>query len=397
MLGVDAGSARTAAVLVELTEGGPQVVGVGLLPSAGLRKGVVVDLAAAATSIKEAVAQACQMAGRPGVTRAVMGISGPHLRSVVGSATRPVHRPAAGVSAEDLRAVLKDAADGVDQAEGREVIHVVPRQYQLDQSGPLADPLGLMGRSLTAEAHLITGDSAPVQNYLLAAREAGLDVVDYQVGIRAAGEAVLTRQEREAGVLFLDIGAGTTGVAVYDQGLLYHVTILPVGSEHITTDLAVLLQTPVSIAERLKIERGWATADLSASEPFELPSPSGQRVREVTERQVAEIIEPRVHEILQLSAQAVKRSGYTGLFPAGLVLTGGGSRLRGLLEVAADGLGLPARLAMPEGPLVAGPEFATALGLTTWGARLAVQEAVAAAKDGSRWPRVKEWVRGLFS
>lgn len=397
VLGVDAGSARAVAVLAELGEGKPQIIGLGVAPCSGVRKGVVVDLEQTAAAIGKAVEQACQMAGRPGVTRAVVSISGPHIFSVVGSAEVPVHRPSHGVTPEDLRLAL-DSAARVELSSGREVIHVVPRSYRLDGSDGISDPIGLAGRRLEAEAHLITGEALPVQNGLRAAVRAGVTVADYQVGIRAAGQAVLTREEMEAGVLLLDIGAGTTGVAVYDRGHLWHVSVLPVGGDQLTGDLASLLQIPVSVAEELKKERGWAAKELAPDTRFELVSPSGQRLREIEDKQLAEILEPRVQEILALAAERVKRSGYAGLFPGGLVLTGGTSRLQGLMAVAADSLGLPARLGVPSHPLASEPEYAVVTGLVHWGARLAVDEAAAAAAELSRdkWSRFRNWLGSLF-
>ena len=397
MLGIDAGSANVVAALADLSGGDPQIIGVGLVPSAGIRKGVVVDLKAAADSMRKAADQACDMAGKPGVTQAVVSLSGAHILSLVGTAEAPVHRPSQGVSPEDVRRAL-DEASAVTLATGRELIHVAPRAYRLDGADGVMSPLGLAGRRLQVEAHLITGDALPRQNHLEAVRTAGLTVADFSVAIRAAGEAVLTPAEREAGVLLLDIGAATTGVAVYDRGHLWHVAVLPVGGEHVTSDIATLLQVPVASAEQLKIERGWASVTNCPDSAFELVSPSGKQVREVTDKQLAEIIESRVEEILQLAASQVKRSGYAGLFPGGLVLTGGGSKLQGLVELAGDCLGLPARIGQPEGPLAGSPEFSTAVGLIQWGNRLVIDEAAAAAEAAKqdKWGHVKNWLRGLF-
>lgn len=397
VLGIDAGSSNTVAALAELVDGIPQVIGVGLVPSAGVRKGLVVDLTAASAAMGRAAAAACEMAGRPLATRAVTSISGAHLATLVTTAEVAVHRPPHGVTPEDVRRAL-DAARAVEMPPDRTVIHVAPRCYQIDDADGVATPLGLAGRRLSVESLLITGDELPIQNHLRAVSLAGFDVVDYQVGIRAAGESVLTPAERDAGALLLDIGGGTTGVAVYDQGHLWHVSVIPVGGDHITTDIATLMGIPVAAAERLKQERAWAAVDLAPESSFELVSPSGQKVREVTDRQLAEVVEPRVQEILELAASQVKRSGYGGLFPGGLVLTGGGARLQGLTTVAADSLSLPTRLGAPAGPLLGGPEFATVAGLVQWGARLAEDEAAAARETGKRdkWGRVKGWLRGLF-
>lgn len=397
VLGIDAGSAHVVATLAEIAEGEPQVIGVGLVPSAGVHRGVIVDMKAAGEAIRQAVEKACQMAECSGVTRAVVSVSGAHVLPIGGVAAVPVHRPSLGVAPEDVRRALDAAAD-VELDAGREVIHVVPRLYRLDGNGPMRDPLGLAGRSLEAEAQLITGEALPIQNHLRTVREIGLEVVDYQVAIRAAGEAVLTAQEKEDGVLLLDIGAGTTGVAVYDKGHLFHVAVLPVGGEHITHDIATLLRVPVSTAEQVKRERGWADPSLAPDTTFELVSPSGRKVREVSDSKLAEIIGSRVEEIFQLAASSVKRSGYAGLFPGGLVLTGGSSRLQGLVEVAADSLSLPARIGTAQGPLVAEPEMATAAGLVRWGARLAWDHAAATedTEQQNTFGRIRDWLKALF-
>lgn len=397
LLGVDAGSAKAAAVLADLTGGEPQVIGVGVAQGGGVRRGLVVDLAATREAVQQAVNKAREMADQPDVVRAVISISGPHIQSLVGTAELPVSRPSAGVSSEDIRRVLEQAA-AVELPVGREVVHVVPRAFRLDGAEGILDPLGLSGRELEAEAHLITAERLPLQNHFRAAEQAGLEIVDYQLAIRAAGAAVLTPEEREVGVLLLDIGAETTGVAVYDSGYLWYVSVLPVGGAHITSDIASLLRTPVGMAERLKLERGWASPDLCPDTHFEVPTPSGLNTREVADKQLAAIIQSRVEEILQLAAQQVKRSGYPGLFPAGVVITGGGARLQGLLEAAADSLSLPARLGVPADPLVAEPELATAAGLVQFGARLVADEAaVAEAREQSdTWHRLRSWFQRLF-
>lgn len=397
VLGIDAGSTHAVAVLSEGGPDGPRVRGVGMVPAAGVRRGIVVDLEAASRSIREAVRQALEAAGAEGVERAVVSVSGAHLRSLTGRAAVSVHRPVTGVSPEDVRRAL-DQASVVELPEGREVIHNLPRSYSLDGGDGISEPLGLAGRSLEATAHLITGKALQVQNALRAATGAGLVILDYLVGVRAAGQAVLTAEERESGVLLLDIGGGTTSVAVYERGHLWHVAVIPVGGDLITSDLATLLHIPVAVAESIKVERGWASVELCPDARFELISPSGQRVRELEDQRVAAIIESRVHEILGMAAEQVQRSGYTGLFPAGLVLTGGGSRLQGLLEVAADGLGLPARLGASGDPSASEPELSTAVGLAQWGARLAEEEAQARAQVASTsgWSRLREWLTGVW-
>jgi cell division protein FtsA len=397
VLSVDAGSAHVRAVLAEVSKDGSRLIGVGEAASAGIRRGAVTDLAAAVGAIQTAVTRACSSAGLAEVPQAVLGISGAHLRTVAGAAEVAVHRPSAGITALDIRRAL-DAAAAVELPEGRESIHVLPRGYQVDGAEGVSDPLGLAGRSLRAEVTVVTGDAYAVQNGLRAATAAGLQLLDYGVGARAAGEAVLTHEERMEGVLHIDLGGGTTTVAVWEEGHLWDLIVLPVGSDHITADVATVLRIPLHQAEALKRERGWASpqqADLEAL--IELPSPSGLTARWVKEGELAQIIGSRVEEILQLAANGVKRSGYTGLFPAGLVLSGGGSHLRGLVSFAGDALGLPARQAATADPLAPGPEWSTAVGLVQWGIRrLATAPAAAAAEPISPWRRVKDWLAGLF-
>lgn len=407
VLGLDAGSTHVAAALAEVAEDGePRVIGVGLVPSTGVYRGLISDLGAAAQEMRKAAEAACAMADRPKVDRAVISISGTHLSSEVGAAAIAVPRPAAGVTPELVRRVLDAAAEAVEPRAGRERVHVVPRSYQLDGSVPLRDPIGLCGRTLAAEVQVVTGDALQVQNHLRAASEAGMEVADYLVAVRAAGEAVLTPEERDEGVLLLDMGGGTTGVAVYELGHLFHLAVLPVGGDHITHDLATVLRIPVETAERLKRERGWATPSLAADASVTVPSPSGLNTHEVSEKYVAEIIASRVEEILQMAAAAVKRSGYAGLFPAGLVLTGGGSRLRGLAAYAGDCLNLKSRIGTPADSLAAEPEMAAAAGLALWGARAALEapesgepgdppEAPALARP-ARAGRLRDWLKALF-
>lgn len=401
VLGIDCGSAHVRAVLAEVTQDGSRLVGVGEADSAGIRRGVVTDLTAAMGAIATAATRACTQAGLSELPAAVVSIGGAHLRSVPGSSTVPVHRPASGITPLDLRRALDRAAQ-IDLPDGREVMHVLPRAYQVDGAEGVVDPIGLAGRSLRADVTLVTGDVFAVQNLLRAVTAGGLTVLDYGAGARFVGERILTPLERSSGVLHVDLGAGTTTVAVWEEGHLWDLFVLPVGSDHITADLATVLRIPVSQAEALKRVHGWAsTAQANSVTMIDLPTPSGFGVRQVPELDLAQIIGSRVEEMLQLAAGGVKRSGYTGLFPAGLVLSGGGSQLRGLLSFASDSLGLPARLASAPAD-APGLEWLTAVSLAQWGAqRLApAAEEVAAAEEETRpgaFVKMKRWLAGLFT
>lgn len=368
VLGLDAGSWGVKAALAEVAAGEPHVIGVGVAPHSGIRRGMVTDLSATAEAMKQAVTMAEKMAHRPrGSARTVLSVSGPHVLSIVGKAEVVVVDPEGGVSPADVEKAL-DAAARVELPEGRQVIHVLPRAFRLDSAEGIVDPTGLAGRILQAEAHLISVEALPIQNYLRAAVKADMQVADYQLGLYASAEAVLTPSEREGGTLVLDLGAGMTGVAVYEYGRPWYVGMVPVGAEHITRDLAAILQVPLQVAERLKTERGWASVEQCPDTSLELVSSTGQKAREMQDKRFAQIIEPRVQEMLQLVLDQVKVSGYAGVLTGGLVLTGGGARLKGLVEYAGNRLGLPARIGNPAGTLVNGPEFATAVGLCRWAA-----------------------------
>jgi cell division protein FtsA len=400
VLGVDAGSAHVRAVLAEVSRDGSRLVGFGNAEARGIRRGMVTDLGAAMAAVATAATRACTQAGLAELPGAVVAVGGAHLWSIPGSSTVPVHRPSSGITPLDLRRALDGAAQ-VELPEGREVIHVLPRGYQVDEAEGVSDPVGLAGRTLRAEVTLVTGDGFAVQNLLRAVTTAGLTVLDYGAGARFAGELLLTSLERESGVLHLDLGASTTTVAVWEEGHLWDLFVLPVGSDHITADLATVLRIPVAQAEQLKQSHGWASASQADPElQIDLPTPSGAVVRQVPETELAQIIGSRVEEILQLAANGVKRSGYTGLFPAGLVLSGGGSQLRGLLPFASDSLGLPARIASaPEG--APGLEWSTAVSLALWGAQrltpAEVETAAAAETTAGPFAKMKRWLAGLFT
>lgn len=389
------------AALAEVGAGDPRIIGVGSSPSEGIKRGMVTDLTAAAAAISQAVAQADRGGRLAGEAKAVLGVSGPHVRSVVGRAEVMVEDPSTGVAPLDVERAT-NSAGSVELPEGRQVIHVIPLGYQLDGAEGVTDPVGLAGRILTAEAHLITVDGLPVQNYLRAAIKAGVQVADYQLGLYAAAEAVLTKEERQAGTLVLDMGAGLTGMAIYAGGRLHHVQLVPVGAEHITRDLASVLQVPVHVAERLKTERGWATVLQCPDTSLELISP-GQKTREMQDRRLAQIIEPRVQEIFHLVAEAVKNAE-CGEVPLGsVVLTGGGARLKGIAEAASNWFGMPARIGVPSGASGDGPEFSTAVGLVHWGAA-AVQAGIGATEETGQEQEQQDnrgghtnWLSGLFS
>lgn len=400
VLAVDIGSTRVAALVADISGSEAAITGLGLARCAGLRKGVVVDIEGTAQAIRHAVDTAQSMAGTR-LTGACISVSGSHLQSLTGEAEAAVTRPETGIAPEDVQGLL-EGATAVGLPPDRELIHVIPRQYSVDGTEGIRDPVGMIGRRIQVLAHLLTGHTGAIQNLLRSVVKAELTVQDYLVAVRAAGEAVLTREDREAGTLLLDIGGGTTSVGVYENGHLWHAAVLPIGGEHITSDISVGLRLPVPQAEELKIERGWALRDMASPERFEVPGPSGRGTREISEMLLAEIIESRVHELFHLAAREVKLSGYAGLFPGGIVVTGGTGELKGMAQATADYFDLPARLGTPlgySGPVQVStaPGLSVAAGLVRWGAHLASAEAAASTEqqEDAFWGRVKRWFTSL--
>jgi cell division protein FtsA len=402
VLAVDIGSTRVAALVADVSGREPAITGLGLARCTGLRKGVVVDIEGTAQAVSAAVGEACAAAGVK-LKSAYVSISGSHIQSFTGEAEMAIARPDQGIAPEDVKTLLEKAT-AVGMPPDRELIHVVPRQFQVDGVDGVRDPVGMVGRRLAVTGHLLTGHDGAIQNVLRSVVRADLTVADYLVAVRAAGEAVLTREDREAGVLLLDIGGGTTSVAVYDNGHLWHVAVVPIGGEHITSDVSVGLRLPVPQAEQVKVERGWALRDLASQERYEVPGPSGLDKREVSEKLLAEVIESRVRELLRLAAREVKLSGYSGLFPGGIVVTGGTAELKGIAQATADYFDLPARVGAPLGftgpvQISSAPGLAVAAGLIRWGSRLTVVEEAAPAAEAepkeALWGRVRKWMAGL--
>lgn len=403
VVGLDIGSTKVAAVVAEVSQAPePVIIGLGIAPNSGLRKGVVVDIEGTSRAILQAVEQAERMSGVE-ITGAVISASGSHIGSLNSRGVVAVSRPDHEITADDVRRVL-EAARVINLTPDREVLHIVPREYEVDGYDGVKDPVGMVGGRLEVEAHMVTAASASLQNLMRAVARSGLEVEDLWLSGLAAGEAVLTPAEKELGVVLLDIGGGTTDITLYDKGSPWYCAVLPVGGEHITSDIAVGLRVPLPVAEQVKVEQGCATVPQAADREFELPNPSGRGTRRVTQRDVAAIIEARVQELVALVSREIKRSGYPGMLPGGVVLTGGTAQLPGLVEWMAQVLDLPVRVGQPSGlagmnDIVAGPAFATAVGLVRLAARSPVREA-APAQEREPSPglleRLRNWWQALF-
>jgi cell division protein FtsA len=370
LVALDIGTTAVSVVIGEVLDGEKiNIIGMGSSPSRGLRKGVVINIEATVDSISKAVSQAETMAGVE--ARAVYAsISGSHIKGfnshgIVGIKNREV-------SELDIEKVI-EAAKAVAIPLDREVLHVLPQEFIIDDQDGIREPLGISGVRLEAKVHIVTGAVASAQNIVKCANRCGLSVKDIVLSSVAAAKAVLAPEEQELGVCLLDIGGGTVDLAVFHAGAVKHTAVIAVGGSHITNDIAAGLRTPIAAAEEIKCLHGTALASLVADNAtLEVPS-TGERASRVLQKSVlAEIIEPRVKELFGLVQRELVKTGVDDLLTSGLVITGGSAGLNGLSQVAEQVFNLPVRTAGPKGlsglvDLVKGPEFATAAGLLIHG------------------------------
>jgi cell division protein FtsA len=406
VVGLDIGTTRISCVVGEIKDQGAiEVVGVGEAPSRGLRKGVVVHLDTTVEAIKAAVEQAEVMAG-VNVESATVGIAGAHIRSFNSRGVVAVSGKDRTVSKEDMKRVL-DAARAVSIPQDREILHVLPQEFVLDNQGGIASPVGLTGSRLEANVHVVTGSTTSIQNLVTCVNRAGVEVRDTVLESLAAAESMLSQDEKELGVALIDVGGGTTDLALFERGSIWHTSVLPVGGSHFTNDLAVGLRTPIPDAERLKIKHGCAMATMvEDNDAIEVAS-IGERKPRLLQRQVmAAILQPRAEEIFALIREEIGRAGFERQLNAGLVLAGGGSLLSGMTEVAEQMFDLPVRRGQAGGVAgltepACGPQHGTAIGLALYGARhrAARQRFPLPATGGLLGKvrgRVRAWVREMF-
>jgi cell division protein FtsA len=406
VVSLDIGTSKISCVVAELKEeGGIHIVGLGESPSRGLRKGVVVNLEATVDAIKSCVEQAELMAG-VSVDSAVVGIAGGHIRSFNSRGVVAVSGRERTVSSEDHARVLA-AARAVSIPPDREILHVLPQEFVLDDQGGIGAPVGMTGSRLEANVHIVTAASTSVQNLVTAVNRAGIEVRDTVLEQVAAAEATLSTHEKELGVALLDIGGGTTDLAILERGSVWHTSVLPVGGDHFSNDLAVGLRTPAPDAERLKKKYGCALASMvDENETVEVPTVGGRKPRTLSRQVMAEILQPRAEEVFTLIHEEIGRAGFDRVLNAGVVLTGGGCVLPGVPEVAEQVFDLPVRQGLPTGAdgLVdpaSGPQHATVVGLALWGSRHQVPDrrsslGIGAGLFGKVRGRVKAWFTEMF-
>jgi cell division protein FtsA len=382
--------------------GGVDVVGVGAAPSRGLRRGVVVNIDFTVEAIKQAVAEAEQMAGVE-VSGVYAGVAGGHVRGLNSRGVVAVSGRDREVSEHDVERVV-EAARAINLPQDREIIHVLPQTFVVDDQDGVREPIGMSGVRLEVECHIVTGAITSVQNVVRSVNRAGLTVHDIVLEPIASAEAVLSADEKELGVLLIEIGGGTTNVALFRDGAIWHTAILPLGGDHITNDIALGLRTPASDAEDLKKRFGCAlTARVPAQETVDVPSVGGRKARELSRQVLSEIIQPRAEEIFRLVARDLVKAGLEDAATAGLVITGGTSLLDGVPEVAEAVLSLPVRRGAPAdigglSEAVSSPIHSTAVGLALYGARRQSRATSTANETGvgTALRRVGAWLGGLF-
>ncbi|HEY7715461.1 MAG TPA: cell division protein FtsA [Candidatus Binatia bacterium] len=365
VVGLDIGTSKVCAVVGEMTEQGVEIIGVGCHPSQGLRKGVVINIEGTVNSVRKAVEEAGLMAGCE-IHTVFTSISGGHIKAFNSHGIVAVKNKE--VTQRDLERVI-DAARAVAIPMDRDVLHVLPQDYIIDDQDGIREPLGMSGVRLEAKVHIVTGASTSAQNIVKCCNRTGLNVAEVVLAPLAAAEAVLSDEERELGVVLVDVGGGTTDIAIYHDGVVKHTAVVGIGGNHVTNDIAAGLRTPFNDAERIKQRHGCAKASLvPVNERVEVPSVAGKGAGSVSRQILCEIIEPRLEEIFELVQKEVAKSGFEGALTSGIVVTGGSMLLSGCVEMAERSFGLPVRLGVPAHvrgliDIIGNPIYATGVGL----------------------------------
>ena len=369
VVGLDIGTSKVCAVIGEMTENGVEIIGVGSHPSQGLRKGVVINIEGTVNSVKKAVEEAGLMAGCE-IHTVFTSISGGHIKAFNSHGIVAVKNKE--VTPRDLERVI-DAARAVAIPMDRDVIHVLPQDYIIDDQDGIREPLGMSGVRLEAKVHIVTGAATSAQNIVKCCNRTGLNVAEMVLAPLAAAEAVLSDEERELGVVLIDVGGGTTDIAIYQDGTVKHTAGVGIGGNHVTNDIAAGLRTPFNDAERIKQRHGCARASMvTDDERVDVPSVAGKGKGSVSRQILCEIIEPRLDEIFELVQKEVAKSGFEGALTSGIVITGGSMLLPGAVEMAERSFGLPVRLGVPARvrgliDIIGNPTYATGVGLVLHG------------------------------
>ncbi|MDT8421647.1 MAG: cell division protein FtsA [Desulfuromonadales bacterium] len=369
IVGLDIGTTKICCIVGNLTEDELEIVGFGSSPSKGLRKGVVINIESTVEAISKAIREAELMAGCE-IKSVFAGIAGGHIKGLNSQGVIAIKNRE--VSNEDLKRVI-DAAKAIAIPMDREVLHILPQEFIIDDQDGIREPLGMSGVRLEAKVHIVTGAVASAQNIIKSCNRAGVDVADIVLEQLASSEAVLSADEKELGVALVDIGGGTSDIAIFSEGAIKHTSVLSIGGDHLTNDIAVGLRTPMAEAEKIKQAYGCClTSMVGKDENIEVPSVGGREPRVLSRQLLAEILEPRVEEIFSLVNREIVKSGYEDLIASGVVITGGSAILPGMPELAEQIFNLPVRRGTPREigglkDVVDSPIYATGVGLVKYG------------------------------
>lgn len=400
--GLDIGTTKIGVIIAEVEEDSqPKIVGVGTVPSEGLRKGVVVNVEKTIRSIEAALEKAEQMAGIK-VNQVYVGIAGDHIRSYNGRGVVAVAGPENEITEDDVRRAI-DAAKAVVMPIDREIIHIIPQEFIVDDQRGIKDPLGMSGIRLETEVHIVTGAITSAQNICRSVERAGVDVVDLVLEPLASSYSVLTEDEKELGVTVMDMGGGTTDIAMFFEGCIRHTAVVALGGNNVTNDIALCLRTPVDQAEMIKVRHGCAMHSLIENEDqtIEIAGVGGRPSRKIAQELLTDIIHPRMEEVFRLTAGEIRKSEFANLMTAGVVITGGGALIKGAVELAEEIFDMPVKLGIPKGfsgliDLAKSPIHATGVGLILYALsnRYELEGILSDGEIGMFervWDRMKRW------
>ncbi|TAL46048.1 MAG: cell division protein FtsA [Methylovulum sp.] len=399
IVGLDIGTSKVAAIVGELTsDGGIEVIGIGTSPSRGLKKGVVVNLESTVQSIQRAIEEAELMAGCQ-IKSVFAGIAGSHIRSLNSHGVVAIKDKE--VTQYDIDRVI-DSARAVAIPADQKILHILPQEFVIDLQDGIKEPIGMSGIRLEAKVHMVTGSVSASQNIIKCIRRCGLEVEDIVLEQLASCNSVLTEDEKELGVCLIDMGGGTTDIAIFVEGAIKHTAVIPIAGDQVTNDIAVALRTPTVNAEDIKRRYACALTQLASVDGvIEVPSIGDRAPRKISTQNLAEIIEPRYEELMLLVQAEIRRSGNEELIAAGIVLTGGSSKVMGLIELAEEIFHMPVRMGGPENvtgltEVVRNPVHSTGVGLLMYGKdHQGIGRSIDA--DGEGWMvKVKSWFQGNF-
>jgi cell division protein FtsA len=402
IVGLDIGTSKVVAMVGELQDDGQiEVIGFGMHPSKGLKKGVVVNIESTVASIQRAVEEAELMAGCD-INQVYAGIAGSHVRSLNSHGIVAIRDRE--VTQSDVDRVI-DAARAVAIPADQRILHVLPQEFIIDGQEGIREPIGMSGVRLEARVHMVTGAASAAQNIVKCVQRCGLEVEDIVLEQLASSYAVLTDDEKELGICLVDIGGGTTDMAVFNNGAIRHTAVIPIAGDQVTNDIAISMRTPTHYAEEIKIKYACALSQLAnMDETIEVPSVGDRPPRRLARQTLAEVVEPRYEELFGLIRDELRRSGFEDMIAAGIVLTGGSAKMEGAVELAEEVFHMPVRLGVPQhvrglGDVVRNPIHSTGVGLLLYARSRAIRhgdDAPVGAGFRDVWGRMKSWFQGNF-